>query len=116
MELRNVKNYFIKNEQSLVKVNDVEQNRTNAALTIEAYLLEPSVIEETFQHILNLFIIYGQEKIDKYIGELKELGMPENAIMTCFYKASRKNCWCGDKYIEDKLNRQGTKVLSMAKR
>lgn len=72
-------------------------------------------ISREFMHIYNLFLIYGQPRLDEFKRELRELGHDMNYIMSCERRGAAMSNWSRDKYVAERCESKGMAYARMSK-
>lgn len=91
------------------------------SLKAEDALLEKNLADEAeevakqFMHIYNLFLIYGQEKLDSYKQELREKGLPESYISQAEKRGALMSNWSRDKFVAERCESKGIVCARMSK-
>ena len=109
-----MKNYLEKNKVSLTKAEDLlEYERRKTLLTDEEYCTDMSVMVEQFTHYLNLFSIFGQEKINEYCKFLRKKGINQSIINVVKNKAVSLSQWSKPSFITNEIISKGKKLYNI---
>lgn len=73
------------------------------------------MIVREFMHIYNLFVIYGQEKLDSYKKELREQGLSNEYILSTERRGALMSNWGKDKYVAERCEGKGMAYHNMSK-